>query len=707
MESERTDVGPGLPIAVEPPHGPRHSTKTAIALGALLAVLAAAIFSLDRSLDFEAVCVSYVPIVVLAMWLPWQRAPLWTAAGATALIAVAHASRAATGDSALLREPVLTGLLLLTTGALCTYRMQSLLTSLALFDRSELFATIARNLCTPVTVQDATGRVRFWNPSAERLYGFDAGEACSMTGVELFAERHRERVADTFARVIETREALHMEATRIDNNQRPIDVEMTVVPLVGWNGDALGIATIDRDLEPERKSSYANHKLTYFDSLTSLPNRQNFQEKLDLALAAAREQRKLTALLFFDLDGFKEVNDALGHPAGDRLLCVVAERLMASVRRVDHVSQRAPAAPLISRLGGDEFTVILSEISSPKQAANVAKRMLDAIERPIDLLDQQVSVSASVGIAVYPYDGVDGETLVRNADTAMYEAKKGGRGRCAYYSAGMNRELKRKLEVAASLRRALDAGSLELHFQPVLDLESESIVGAEALVRLTDPDLGSISPEEFIPIAEESDSIIRLGEWVLRTACAEAAAWQSRSERPVWVAVNLSTHQLRLDHLEDLVPAALAECELAPELLELEITESAVVESERNAIRILEALRERGIRVCLDDFGTGYSSLGRLQSLPIDRLKIDRSFLRKIDREPDGGALAEVIVAMSRVLGVTVVAEGVESERQLEFLREQRCDLAQGFLLGRPMPAEHFVSLLEPGKGADEPECAL
>lgn len=693
-----------LPEAIRP-RLPSTSVRSTLARAAILLLLAGAIFAVDTRLASAVeLGVAYVALVVLAMWLPGDRPPVYVAVASAIMTLLAHAvSPSGNEGAASLWSCVLTGIVLLTTGALCTCRKRSLLAVAALCDRSELFASIARHFRAPVVVYDSRARVRFWNRSAERLYGFAKPESCSMTAAALFPEDERSNASRAFERVLQTREPTTLETARVGKQRSRIDVEMTVLPLLGQEGNILGVATIDRDLEPDRQFSYATHKLAYFDSLTALPNRRLFNEKLEGALERAARHDRLAALLFFDLDGFKQVNDALGHSAGDRLLCVVSERLMASVRRVDYVGQRAQDAcdTVISRLGGDEFTVILSEISSASDAARVTKRMLDAIQRPINLLDQQVSISASAGVAIYPFDGQDAATLVRNADTAMHGAKMLGPGMCALYSEEMNRELKRKLEVTSCLRAALDEDRFELHFQPVCGTSDERVVGAEALVRLNDPELGAISPAEFIPIAEDSGLIVPLGQWVLRRACAAAAAWQRHLPQPIWVAVNLSAHQARLDDLAELIPAVLSESGLSPELLELEITESAVLGTERNAARVLETLRASGIRIIIDDFGTGYSSLSRLRDLPLDGLKIDRSFLSEVNEEERGGAFAELIIAMARTLGVKVVAEGVETEEQLRFLRARQCDQVQGFLLGRPVPEEQFVSLWV--RGCDPP----
>jgi diguanylate cyclase (GGDEF)-like protein len=438
-------------------------------------------------------------------------------------------------------------------------------------------------------------------------------------------------------------------------------------------------------------------ELALYDSLTSLPNRRQFYEQLDNSLALAERKGWILGLLFFDLDGFKKINDSLGHSVGDHLLCLIAERLMGCVRRSDYVGRRASEIPetTISRLGGDEFTVILNEIHDTNIASVTAHRMLQAVSTPIDLGGQEVSVSSSVGIAIYPYDGKDAETLIRNADTAMYHAKDLGPGRYSFYSEEMNHALRRRLDLAGRLRRAVDEERLTLNYQPIFRAEDGYPLGAELLARWNDEEFGPISPAEFVPIAEENGLIDRIGTWVLRSACHVAGSWARTSAQPFSLAVNLSTHQLKLDNLVETVKDAMDTAHFSPELLTLEITESAVMEDGDAANETINELRSLGIRVALDDFGTGYSSLSRLRRLGLDSLKIDRSFISAIGEDERSTELVVAIIAMAHVLKLNVVAEGVETKKQLNFLRRHKCDCIQGYLLSRPLDAADFERLMQ------------
>ncbi len=436
--------------------------------------------------------------------------------------------------------------------------------------------------------------------------------------------------------------------------------------------------------------------LAYYDDLTGLPNRQLFREQLQGALKSAQHRGHQVGLIFLDLDRFKQVNDTLGHSVGDELLCEVSNRLLQCVRFNDYVG-RAEAQPKdeISRLGGDEFTVLLTKISDPHDAAKVAERVLEALSRPIPASGYELFTSASIGIAIYPHDGEDMETLLRNADTAMYHAKSQHRNNFQFYNEAMNATAMRKMHLAGRLRHAMDRHELLLYYQPLRQAVSGELSGAEALLRWTDPELGPVSPEEFIPIAEDMGLILAIGEWVLRTACAQAMVWQNDGFREIRMAVNVSTHQLRHAGWSETVAQILEETGLSPAYLELEMTESAILQNDDATIEALRALDDMGVSMALDDFGTGYSSLSYLRRFPFDRLKIDRSFVCDIINNPDDAALTTAILAMAQSLQLRVVAEGVETQEQAEFLRDRGCDELQGFLFSRAVPASDFVRFLD------------
>jgi diguanylate cyclase (GGDEF)-like protein/PAS domain S-box-containing protein len=431
----------------------------------------------------------------------------------------------------------------------------------------------------------------------------------------------------------------------------------------------------------------AQDKLTYtahHDALTGLPNRLLFRDRLEQALATARRTGEGVALLFVDLDRFKLINDTLGHEAGDLLLQAVAQRLVACMREEDTVA----------RMGGDEFVVIQRGIGQPDDAALLATRMLTEINRPVSLAGHEIVASLSIGIGLYPQDGSDASTLLKNADAAMYRAKERGRNCYQYYANEMTAAGLERLELETDLRQALQRGELRVHYQPQVDLASRRIVGAEALVRWQHATRGMILPAVFIPMAEDNGMIGQIGEWVLNTACSDARAWQLEGLPPLRVAVNVSGRQIGNDHVVDKVATALKNSGLAAQFLEIEITESVVMQDAARAISVLSALQDMGVTLAIDDFGTGYSSLSCLKRFPINRLKIDKSFVDSLEGAPDAAAIAVAIIAMAHSLGHTVIAEGVETEAQVEFLRGHGCDEMQGYLFSCPVPAEQFVEIL-------------
>jgi diguanylate cyclase len=437
-------------------------------------------------------------------------------------------------------------------------------------------------------------------------------------------------------------------------------------------------------------------RLAYFDSLTGLPNREHFRHRLAGALEIAMRHERPLALLCIDLDNFKRINDTLGHGVGDELLRMVASRLREALRASDAVGRARPegADEDLSRLGGDEFMVLLPEISAPDQTGIVAERIVRAIAQPMRLTQHEVVVTPSIGIAVYPADGCDHETLVRNADLAMYFAKRRGPGTFAFFAATMSAGALKRLTVEGQLRGAIAGDELSLQFQPQFDLSTGHISSMEALLRWNNAELGAVPPLEFIPIAEETGLILPIGEWVLRAACAQAKAWHDEDLTVVRIAVNVSALQLSQRGFPELVRAALRDTGLRPELLELEITESAIMQNEAWTEEVLKALKEIGVKIAIDDFGTGYSSFSRLKEFPIDRLKIDRSFVKHVHNNGEDHAIASAIIAMAKTLQIEVVAEGVEDFAQLMVLQDERCTLAQGFLLGHPLPPAEARLLL-------------
>ena len=401
------------------------------------------------------------------------------------------------------------------------------------------------------------------------------------------------------------------------------------------------------------------------------------------------------ATLFFDLDEFKRINDSLGHSSGDRLLCQVAERLVSVVRRTDAVGRADSSEAGVSRLGGDEFTFLLPGISDAQDAGQVAKRALQRLREPFRVDGHEIFVSASIGIAVSPMDGEDVETLLKNADTAMYAAKERSRNSFQFYSRAMNEAAERKLVVEACLREALEQNDLSLHYQPLIDGVTGKTRGAEALLRWDDQELGSLSPSEFIPIAEGTGLIVPVGAWVLRTACEQAQAWQTAGFRPIRMSVNVSGHQLRQPGFIESVRQTLRETGLSPAYLDFEITESTIMQDDEATAEVFRDLDELGVGLVLDDFGTGYSSLSYLRRFAISRVKIDRSFVAEIPGNPEDMAVTAAIVAMAHSLLLTVVGEGVETLEQAQSLRELGCEELQGYLFSAAVPATEFDRFLE------------
>lgn len=432
------------------------------------------------------------------------------------------------------------------------------------------------------------------------------------------------------------------------------------------------------------------------DSLTGLPNRLLFSDRLTRKISECKRRNAALAVMFLDLDGFKLVNDTLGHNVGDSLLVAVSERLVSTLREVDTVA----------RMGGDEFTVIAGDIEGPVEAAAIAERALRSLSQSFHLSGHEVFVSASIGISIYPSDGTDVETLVRNADTAMYRAKERGRSRYQLYTESLNQIANSRMNLVTSLRRAVDGDEFVVHYQPRVDLRNGRILGAEALVRWQHPQCGLLMPADFISVAEDTGLIVPISEWVLKTACVQNKAWQDAGYPKIEMAVNVSPKQFQQGDLYGTVKSVLEETGLEGRWLALEITESALMTGPEHAAAVLAELRKLGVRISIDDFGTGYSSLSYLKRFPTDVVKIDRSFVRDIATDPDDAAIAGAVVAMAHSLKLKVVAEGVETLDQLQFLRSLDCDEMQGYFVSRPVPAHSFPEILESGEAPPKREAA-
>ncbi len=461
---------------------------------------------------------------------------------------------------------------------------------------------------------------------------------------------------------------------------RDLDILLSAIPAHTLTGRAAHSLIVAIDLSARNQAEQEIHKLAYYDTLTGLPNRALFNDRLRRAVAQAQREQTQVGLLFLDLDNFKAINDTLGHSVGDLLLQTVAQRLQSCIRDEDTVA----------RLGGDEFVVAISHLSNERSPAVLADRILALLAEPVHLGEREFFSHASIGIAIFPGDGCDADTLLRNADTAMYAAKEGGRNTYRYFSEEMNARAMEKLSMATDLRRAMEKGEFFLTYQPQLDLETGKITGVEALLRWRHPEQGLIPPNRFIPLAEETGVILPLGEWVLHSACTQAVQWREAGMPPLRVSVNVSGKQFRQPDFVETVERILQETGFDPRWLELELTESVIMEDVQTAILTLTDLKIRNINLAIDDFGTGYSSLIYLKHFPIDRIKIAQEFVRDIPTDPDDAAIVEAIIAMARTLNLSVIAEGVEKQEQLQLLRWHRCSEMQGYYFAKPMEVQDF-----------------
>jgi diguanylate cyclase (GGDEF)-like protein len=451
--------------------------------------------------------------------------------------------------------------------------------------------------------------------------------------------------------------------------------------------------------EERRKNQEQVRHLAYYDTLTGLPNRYFFKELLNNNLEHARRYGGQFAIVFIDLDNFNRINDSLGHDLGDQLLQAAAARLIKSVRNSDYIARVTDEEITdVARLGGDEFLVFLHDLSDPNNAARVARRILEGIAAPYELEGREIFITASLGIATYPADGENADDLFKHADTAMYHAKGKGKNNYQYYSSSMNVSSLEMLNMENNLHKALEREELLLYYQPKLDLKTRTICGMEALIRWQRPGEGLIQPGKFIPLAEACGLIVPIGEFVLKEACRQNRLWQETGLLALGVAVNLSCRQFGQKKLLAEIFQTIRDSGLDPCHLELEVTESTIMQNPDKAINVLQELRSAGLQIAIDDFGTGYSSLSYLRRLPLSSLKIDISFIRNMLTNQSDAVIVRTIIAMAHSLNLKVIAEGVETEEQLAFLKEHGCDVIQGYLVSKPVPAEEFAKFLQPGR---------
>jgi diguanylate cyclase (GGDEF)-like protein/PAS domain S-box-containing protein len=549
------------------------------------------------------------------------------------------------------------------------------------------FQALVQHSSEAVILVDADGKVEYVSQSMTRVFGYSYEELLGQPLSGMLDVQAADRLAAALAEVAERPYGvLELELPLRHRDGHQCTAQFTVTNLLD-NPSVGGLVLNTRDISERRQLEEQLVHQAFHDSLTSLANRALFKDRVDHALLRTKRQTPSVAVLFLDLDGFKEVNDSLGHAAGDRLLVQVGQRLAASVRPSDTVA----------RFGGDEFAVLIEDASDEQELATVAERILEGLRQPFFINGRELHVRGSMGIARMESDVDGADHLLRNADLAMYRAKAAGRGGFERYDPEMHTELVQRVQLEADLRRALEAGELFLQYQPTIDLSSGQIVGAEALARWQHPTRGLVPPTEFIPLAEASGLIRPLGAWVLREACRQAAAWQranSQRDKPFTLSVNLSGKQLQHVQVVDDVTAALAQSGLPPDSLVLEMTESVLMDDNENVLDILRQLKRLGARLAIDDFGTGYSSISYLHRFPVDILKIDRSFVERLSRTFDNAELAWTVVRLGQSMQLVTVAEGVEDSTQFLALRRMGCDIGQGFYFGRPMEGEDLERLL-------------
>ncbi|MFN3595110.1 MAG: EAL domain-containing protein [Thiobacillaceae bacterium] len=551
-------------------------------------------------------------------------------------------------------------------------------------ERLRQTAIVFDNTTEGILITDANGKIVAVNRAFSAITGYASEEVLGKNPRMLASGRHDESFYKAMWQALGENDHWRGEIWNRHKGGEIIPLLETISAVRDESGRVTGYVAMFSDISHIKQTEARLVKLAYHDALTGLPNRLLFDERLTHAIEQAARHGERLAVLYLDLDHFKQLNDNLGHQVGDALLEAIAARLKARLRKSDTLSRR----------GGDEFTLLLENLRRPEQAANVARDILRQLAKPFHLPSgETVQTGTSIGISLYPDDGRAAHELIERADAAMYEAKSAGGGQYRFYTPAITQASRERAELEARLREAVQAGRLQLVYQPLYDLAHGQLVGTEALLRWSEPDLGEIPAERFIPMVEELGLIAELGDWALRQACAQAVSWDRAGVPPLRMAVNISLRQLLSPGFASRVQTILADTMLPPARLDLELSESTLLALKEPALADLRALRGLGVCVTVEDFGMGLSALARLQSLPVDRLKIDRSFVHALPHDNDGMRLIHLIVTLARVLRLQVVAEGVETEAQMQLLRDEQCDLAQGFLLSKPVPPERIPEL--------------
>lgn len=545
--------------------------------------------------------------------------------------------------------------------------------------------SIVNNARTIIVIWALDGSVTLFNSFAEELTGYAADEIIGVKWPRLLGcEGNRAQMQELFERLRRGQSSNNLENQWLCKDGRKVDILWTNTPAYDSDGKVIAVISMGVDITDRKKAEVMINHMAYHDPLTDLPNRALFNDRLDLALANARRDGRKLAVMYMDLDRFKLVNDSMGHAMGDQVLIDVAKRVKGCLRQGDTVA----------RVGGDEFILIFPTVRKNQDASKIALKIIKALKEPFEVGGQEFHLTTSIGIALYPNDGEDAETLVKNADSALYSAKEEG-NTFRHYNPQMNESVRERLDIERDLCRALEQGEFIIHYQPQVNIDSGTITGMEALLRWKHPERGLVFPGEFINIAEETGLILEIGKWVLQKACAQNKAWQDAGYPCLRVVVNLSARQFMHHNLVEIVAKVLRDTGLSPRWLELEITEGVIMKDIDYTKGIIKRLKKMGVQIAIDDFGTGYSSLNYLKLFPLDTLKIDKSFVQGILSSPEDAAIVATVIVLTQNLKLKSIAEGVETEEQLEFLRERRCCEMQGFYFSKPVPAEEFEVFLK------------
>jgi diguanylate cyclase (GGDEF)-like protein/PAS domain S-box-containing protein len=559
----------------------------------------------------------------------------------------------------------------------------------ALFEEKERAQVTLNSIGDAVVSTNFWGRVTYLNIVAERMTGWSQAQASGRAVDDVFrlidVTTRSPIPTPTASAIIEDRTVgLGADCMLVRGDGVELAVETSAAPIHDRLGGVIGAVMVAHDVTVARELSNKLARLALHDSLTDVPNRTLLSDRLQQAMMRAHRTGSSVAVLYIDLDRFKHINDSLGHAVGDELLRSVAQRLLSCVRSSDTVS----------RQGGDEFLMLLADVVHPRDAALCAEKIIAVLEAPHRIAEQDLRITASIGIAIYPGDASDAERLLRNADFAMYQAKYTGRNNYQFFKPEMNANAIERQSVETDLRQAVARGEFEMNYQPKVNLETGAVVGVEALIRWNRPQYGVVLPARFIPIAEESGLILPIGRWALETTCRQARAWRDLGLSPISVAINVSAVELRAKDFLGNVRQILEQSGLEPSFLELELTETFMMQDWKSTAEILRALKGLGVKIALDDFGTGYSSLSYMKRFPIDALKIDQSFIRDMTTDSDDASIVSAVINMGRSLNMRVIAEGIQTRDQLEFLKERRCPEGQGYYFGPPVPGEELTDLL-------------